>query len=97
MFYFVFECNFQVLALRGAYIRRGDFTEGFLCYEFGGLIHGGAYFRNLTVCDFMRFNDHRRISRFFCKQGPHSLEKSSNFRESPRLLYIMLAFFRAFQ
>ena len=58
----------------GAYIRRGDFTEGFLCHE--------AYFRNFTVCDFMRFNDHRRISRFFCKQGPHSLEnyeKSSNF------------------
>ena len=23
--------------------------EGFLCYEFGGLIHGGAYFRNFTV------------------------------------------------
>ena len=65
------------------YIRRGDFTEGFLCYEFGGLIHGGAYFRNFTVCDFMRFNDHRRISRFFCEQGLHSLEKSSNFRESP--------------
>ena len=21
----------------------------FLCYEFGGLIHGGAYFRNFTV------------------------------------------------
>ena len=24
-------------------------TEGFLRYEFGGLIHGGAYFRNFTV------------------------------------------------
>ena len=33
----------------GAYIRRGDLTEGFLRYEFGGLIHGGAYFRNFTV------------------------------------------------
>ena len=29
----------------GAYIRRGDLTEGFLRYDFGGLIHGGAYFR----------------------------------------------------
>ena len=28
---------------RGAYIRRGDLTEGFLCYDFGGLIFGGAY------------------------------------------------------
>ena len=39
----------------GAYIWRGDLTEGFLRYEFGGLyleelIHGGAYFRNFTVC-----------------------------------------------
>ena len=23
--------------------------EGFLCYEFGGLIFGGAYFRNFMV------------------------------------------------
>ena len=28
---------------RGAYIRRGDLTEGFLRYDFGGLIFGGAY------------------------------------------------------
>ena len=27
----------------GAYIRRGDLTEGFLRYDFGGLIFGGAY------------------------------------------------------
>ena len=33
----------------GAYIWRGDLTEGFLRYEFKGLIHGGAYFRNFTV------------------------------------------------
>ena len=31
------------------YIWTGDLTEGFLRYEFGGLIHGGAYFRNFTV------------------------------------------------
>ena len=34
---------------------RGDLTEGFLCYWiggpiFGGLIPGGAYFWNFTVC-----------------------------------------------
>ena len=28
---------------RGAYIWRGDLTEGFLRYEFGGPIFGGAY------------------------------------------------------
>ena len=33
----------------GAYIWRGDLTEGFLCYEFGGPIHGEAYFWNFTV------------------------------------------------
>ena len=49
LFHFVFEGNFQVQAPGGAYIWRGDLTEGFLRYRFGGLIHGGAYFRNFTV------------------------------------------------
>ena len=43
LFYFVFESNFQVQAPRGAYIWRGNLTEGFLHYEFGGFIFGGAY------------------------------------------------------
>ena len=43
LFYFVFEDNFRVQAPRGAYIWRGDLTEGFLRYRFGGLIFGGAY------------------------------------------------------
>ena len=33
----------------GTYIWRGNLTEGFLRYEFRGLIFGGAYFRNFTV------------------------------------------------
>ena len=33
----------------GAYIRRVNLREGYLRYEFRGLIHGGAYFRNFTV------------------------------------------------
>ena len=39
LFYFSFEGNFQVQAPPpgGAYIWRGDLTEGFLHYEFGGL------------------------------------------------------------
>ena len=41
--YFVFEGKFQVQVLRGAYIRRGDLTEGCLRYDFWGLIFGGAY------------------------------------------------------
>ena len=60
LLYFVFEGNFPSTSPRGAYIWRGDLTEGFfslpvwgayiwrgLCME--GLIHGGAYFRNFTV------------------------------------------------
>ena len=34
---------------RGAYMWRGDLTEGFLRYRLGELISGGAYFRNFTV------------------------------------------------
>ena len=48
LFYFVFEGNFQVQKAR-TYIWRGNLTEGFLRYEFRGLIFGGAYFRNFTV------------------------------------------------
>ena len=29
----------------GAYIWRGDLMKGFLCYDFGGLLFGGAYTR----------------------------------------------------
>ena len=42
LFYFVFEGKFQAQAPCGAYIRRGDLTEEFLRYDFGGLILGGA-------------------------------------------------------
>ena len=54
LFYFVLEGNFPSTSPRGAYIWRGDLTEVFLCYRFGGLIFGGAYtwwglFRNFTV------------------------------------------------
>ena len=38
LFYFVLEGNFQVQAPGGAYIWRGDLTEGFLRYEFRGRI-----------------------------------------------------------
>ena len=36
LFYFVFEGNFPSTSPRGAYVWRGDLTEGFLRYEFGG-------------------------------------------------------------
>ena len=43
LLYFVFEGNFPSTSPQGAYIWRGDLTEGFLRYRFGGLIFGGAY------------------------------------------------------
>ena len=60
LLYFVFEGNVPSTSPRGgAYIWRGDLTKGFLRYQFGGLIfggaytwrnlHGGTYFRNFTV------------------------------------------------
>ena len=52
LFFFVFEGNFQVQASRGAYIRRGDLMEGFLHYEFGGLIFRGAYTRRGLFSEF---------------------------------------------
>ena len=48
LFYFEFEGNLQV-QVPGACVWRGDLSQGFLCYEFGGLIFGGAYFRNFMV------------------------------------------------
>ena len=43
LFYFVFEGNFPSTSPYGAYIWRGDLTEGFLHYRIGGPIFGGAY------------------------------------------------------
>ena len=51
-FCFVFEGNFPSTSPQGAYIWRGDLTEGFLHYWFGGLIFqkfGGAYFWKFMV------------------------------------------------
>ena len=49
LLYFVFEGNFPSSSPQGAYIWRGNLTEGFLRYQFGGLIFGEAYFQNFTV------------------------------------------------
>ena len=43
LFYFAFEGNFLSTSSRGAYIWRGDLTEGFLHYWLRGLKFGGAY------------------------------------------------------
>ena len=51
LFYLVFEGSFPSTSPRGAYnYLEGRFNGGFfLRYWFGGLIFGGAYFRNFTA------------------------------------------------
>ena len=71
LFYFVFEGKFQVQAPLGAYIRRGDLTEGFLCYDFGGLIFGGAYNMEGLIFGILRYllnikSCYIFLSRIFC-------------------------------
>ena len=69
--YFVFEGKFQVQAPRGPYIRRGDWTEGFLRYDYGGLIFGAAYTRRGLFSEFygtewanrMAYNPHNPIKQ----------------------------------
>ena len=43
LFYFVFEGKFQVQTPQGAFIQRGNLTEGFFRCDFGELTFGGAY------------------------------------------------------
>ena len=44
LFYFVFEGNFPSTSPRGAYIWRGDLTEGFCVTGLGGLYLEGLIF-----------------------------------------------------
>ena len=55
LFYFVFEGKFQVQAPRGAYIRRGDLTEGFLRYE------------NYLLADYFTLISLRMLGKFLWK------------------------------
>ena len=43
LFYFVLEGNFPTTSSPEAYIWRSDLTEGFLRYQFEGLIFGWAF------------------------------------------------------
>ena len=57
-FFFVLLCiweQFPSTSPWGAYIWRGDLTEGFLRYEFGGLIFEGAYTWRGLFSEFSRY------------------------------------------
>ena len=54
---------------RGAYIRRGDSTEGFLRYDFGGFIFGGAHtwrglFQEFYATLFVKTTDFQLVSNY---------------------------------
>ena len=44
LFYFEFEGNFPSTSSQGAYVWRGDLTEGFLRYRIGGAYTGRGFF-----------------------------------------------------
>ena len=45
-----------------SFVWRGDLTECYLRYRFEGLIFGGGYFRNFTVCDERSFLNRRNTT-----------------------------------
>ena len=59
---FVFEDNFPSTIPQGAYIWRGDLMAVFVRHRFGGLLFGGAYFRNFTV-------SHETVKLVICTVG----------------------------
>ena len=52
LFYFVFEGNFPSKSLRGAYIWRGNLTEGFFALPVWGAYIWRGLFSEFTVCFF---------------------------------------------
>ena len=71
LFYVVFEGNFPSTSPRGAYIWRGDLTEGFLRHRCGGLIFGGTYTRRGL---FSEFYGMLLLGGHFVHQGVTELE-----------------------
>ena len=63
LFYFIFGDNFPSRSPRGAYIWRGDLTEGFLPCRFGGLIFGGAYTWRGLFSEFYGISSHLLMDR----------------------------------
>ena len=74
LFYLVFEVNFPSTSPRGPYIWRGDLTEAFLRYRFGGLYLEGLIFGILryreNLLPFSIVPRNETLSRFFRNFGP---------------------------
>ena len=72
---------FQVQAPGVAYIWRGNLTEVFLRYEFGGLIFGGAYTWRGLFSEFYGTKV-ERVLIVYNKEGRRSLGGSYNRRQN---------------
>ena len=58
LFYFIYiRGQIPSTSPQGGLYSEGRFNGGFLRYDFGRLIFGGAYFRNFTVLFFIRTSD----------------------------------------
>ena len=66
LFSFVFGGKFQLQAARGAYIQRGDLTEGFLSNDFGVLYLEGLIFGILRYLLRSKFFQEKCLVIFIC-------------------------------
>ena len=55
LFYFVFEGNFPSTSPQGAYIWRGNLTEGFLRYRFGGAYISRSLYMEGLIFGILRY------------------------------------------
>ena len=96
LFYFVFEGNYPSTSHQGAYIWRGDLTEGFLRYRFGGLIFGGAYtWRGLFSKFYGKMIDNKKVFIVFHSLIPSLPLKCFCFHH--HLLFHFLLFQRKYR
>ena len=56
LLYFVFEGNFPSTSPRGAYIWRGDLTEGFLRYRIGGAYIWRGLYMEALIFGILRYS-----------------------------------------
>ena len=96
--YFVFEDNFQVKATQGAYIRRGDVTEGFSRHEFGRLIFGRGLCKEELFFGILRYDFTTTVTKstqgvplgIFCFTSSQTTETSLLPHDSSRPLFMQM-------
>ena len=88
LFYLVFEVNFPSTSPLGPYIWRGDLTEGYLRYRFGGLIHGILRYFGIDIVSRRLLKWISRIEKGMTL-GPTTRYRTHSNQISTRLTQIM--------